>query len=213
MESERLKEKASRLSAEGRLAPAEVIYRQLLSEQPRDAALWLKHAEVLKRLERRGPAVNSYRMAARLLMEQGHGQRAVACLKQALEQQPDDLDIVTEIIRCELTQRQDELRRSTQRARVDFDPFPLEELPPLAGRPIFLAAEPPPARSPAMFQARPPREREAWPQVVRRSLGEVAIRPSPFSPWVVLTSTAEIDVRIQDDPLDEPAEWVDEPWK
>lgn len=212
MDLAQLKEKASRLSAEGRLAPAEVLYRQLLGAQPRDAALWLKHAEVLKRLERRGPAVNSYRMAARLLMEQGHGQRAVACLKQALEQQPDDLDIVTEIIRCELAQRQEDLRRSQQTASVDFDFLPLEELPPVAERASFLEL-PAPARSPAMFQARPPREREAWPQVVRRSLGEVAIRPSPFSPWVVLTSTSEIDVRIQDDPLDEPAGWVDEPWK
>ena len=107
----RLKEQASRLSAEGRLERAEVLYRQMLTLQPRDSGLWLRHAEVLKRLKRIEPAVGAYRMAAQLLMDVGHGPRAVACLKLAHELQPEDLDLVTEIIRYELRQRQHEFWR------------------------------------------------------------------------------------------------------
>jgi hypothetical protein len=46
----KLKEQASRLVVEGRYERAEVLYRQLLTVAPRDSGLWLKHADLLKRL-------------------------------------------------------------------------------------------------------------------------------------------------------------------
>ncbi|MBL8914926.1 MAG: hypothetical protein JNM17_29745, partial [Archangium sp.] len=106
MDLRRLKEQASRLISEGRYERAEVLYRQLLTVAPRDHALWLKHAELLKRLERTEPAVSSYRMAAQLLMDFGYANRAIAALKIALELRPDDIELVSDIIRYELRQRQ-----------------------------------------------------------------------------------------------------------
>lgn len=42
----------------------------------------------------------------------------------------------------------------------------------------------------------------------------MAIKPSPFSAWVVLSSPAAIGVRfLEDDPVDETALWLKEPSK
>jgi tetratricopeptide (TPR) repeat protein len=108
MDIRRLKELATRLVSDGRYERAEVLFRQMLTLAPRDANLWLRHAELLKRLDRSYPAVTSYRMAAQLLMDVGHAGRAVACLKLALELVPEDIDLVTDIIRFELRQRAQE---------------------------------------------------------------------------------------------------------
>lgn len=201
----RLKEQASRLSAEGRLERAEVLYRQMLTLQPRDSGLWLRHADVLKRLHRPDGAVGSYRMAAQLLMDLGHGHRAVACLKQALELHPDDLDLVTEIIRYELRQRLHERERpSLQHLLSPLDApheplLALPMLPPLPSAP----------RLPLEVEEQP-----RWPQVRRVSEGEVAIKPSPFSKWLVLTSSTAIEVRyLEEYDVDEEALWLEEPSK
>lgn len=204
MDIRRLKEQASRLSAEGRLERAEVLYRQMLTLQPRDSGLWLRHAEVLKRLERRDAAVTAYRMAAQLLMDVGHGHRAVACLKLALAQRPDDVDLVTDIIRYELRQRAQERERPARQhaphAEVEAQTAPVEALLALP----MLPQVPVEVESPL----------ERWPQVRRVSETEVAIKPSPFAKWVVLSSTATLEVRfLADYPLDETALWLEEPGK
>lgn len=188
-----LKDQAARLSAEGRLEKAQLLYQQLLSLNPRDPSLWVRNAEVLKRLERREAAVSSYRMAAQLLMNLGHGHRAVACLKLALEQHPNDVEIVTELIRYELKQRQDERAHPHHAA----GPLPVVAMFP------HQASPPVPVES----QAR-------WPQVRRLAEGEVGIKPSPFSPWVVITSSAAIEVRfLEDYAVDEGAPWLEPPSK
>ena len=200
MDLRRLKEQASRLSAEGRLERAEVLYRQMLTLQPRDSGLWLRHAEVLKRLKRIDPAVSAYRMAAQLLMDVGHGHRAVACLKLAYELQPEDLDLVTEIIRYELRQRQQEKERPSVRLAANEDPPAGEQLLALP----MLPRVPVEVESPL----------EHWPQVRRVSESEVAIKASPFSRWVVISSSATVEVRFPEDySVDEAALWLEEPTK
>jgi tetratricopeptide (TPR) repeat protein len=205
----RLKEQASRLSAEGRLERAEVLYRQMLTLQPRDSGLWLRHADLLKRLHRADAAVSSYRMAAQLLMDVGHGHRAVACLKQALELHPDDLDLVTEIIRYELRYRVQERERPSLQhllAPLDAPHEPLLALPML---PPLPAAQPSAPGIPLEVEAQP-----RWPQVRRVSEGEVAIKPSPFSKWLVLTASTAIEVRfLEHYDVDEEALWLEEPSK
>jgi hypothetical protein len=103
-----VKEKAAKLVAQGQLERAEVLLRQVLTQVPRDAQTWLKHAEVLKRLARPGDAVASYRLAARILDDEGHHPRAVAALKLALALLPDDVDLITDIIRSEMKTRKGE---------------------------------------------------------------------------------------------------------
>ena len=202
MDIRRLKEQASRLSAEGRLERAEVLYRQMLTLQPRDSGLWLRHADVLKKLGRRESAVSSYRMAARLLMDLGHGHRAVACLKLAHEQLPDDLDLVTEIIRYELRQRQWERERPSAHAAALAE-SPSETVEPLLALPML-------PRVPVELES--PLER--WPQVRRVSETEVAVKASPFSKWVVLTADTAIEVRfLEEYSVEEVALWLEEPSK
>jgi hypothetical protein len=49
-----------------------------------------------------------------------------------------------------------------------------------------------------------------WPKVRRISDTELAIKPSPFSKWLVLTSSALIDVRFFDEyPIAEEAPWLE----
>ncbi len=92
--------------ASGQFERAEVLLRQALTQAPRDVQTWLKHAEVLKRLSRDADAVSSYRLAARLLDEVGHHHRAVAALKLGLALVPDDIELITDIIRLEMRARQ-----------------------------------------------------------------------------------------------------------
>ncbi|MDP3233190.1 MAG: hypothetical protein Q8N26_10480 [Myxococcales bacterium] len=101
-----VKERAARLVASGQFERAEVLLRQALTQAPRDVQSWLKHAEVLKRLSRDADAVSSYRLAARLLDEAGHHHRAVAALKLGLALVPDDIELITDIIRLEMRARQ-----------------------------------------------------------------------------------------------------------
>ena len=232
MDIRRLKELATRLISDGRYERAEVLYRQMLTLAPRDANLWLRHAELLKRLERTS-SVTSYRMAAQLLMDLGHAGRAVACLKLALEQQPDDIDLVTDIIRFELRQRQQERTPPSlpvppiveaytaspeQGGPGRVEPAPLIALPMVPASDSRITEVVPeanePIPQPRASVPRIPLEVEAplmrWPQVRRISDTELAIKPSPFSKWLVLTSSALIDVRFFDEyPIAEEAPWLE----
>lgn len=101
-----LKEKASSLVGSGHFERAEVLLRQALLLAPRDPQTWLKHAEVLRRLSRHRASASSYRLAARILDDEGHHARSIAALKLALTLLPDDVDIITDIIRSEMKARQ-----------------------------------------------------------------------------------------------------------
>jgi hypothetical protein len=75
----------------------------------------------------------------------------------------------------------------------------------------MLSPEPPPSAPPFPVEVE---EHQRWPQVRRVAEGEVAIKPSPFSKWVVLTSGGTIEVRfLEDYEVDETALWLDEPSK
>ena len=102
-----VKEKAAKLVASGQFERAEVLLRQALTQSPRDVQTWLRHAEVLKRLSRNVDAVASYRLAARILDDEGHHPRAVAALKLALSLVPDDVDLIADIIRSEMRARRE----------------------------------------------------------------------------------------------------------
>src|SRR5688572_21027065 len=118
MQLQTLKQEAGDLLARGKLAQAEVLYRQMLLLHPREAQLWVRHAEALKRLSRSDDAVDSYRRAASMLSEAGHVPRAVAALRLALELKPDDLELISELIRMELKKNKREGRPRPALARI-----------------------------------------------------------------------------------------------
>lgn len=168
----------------------------MLTMHPRDSGLWLRHAEVLKRLDRRAAAVTSYRQAAQLLMDAAHGRRAVACLKMALELQPGDVGLVTDIIRFELLQRQQRESQAPASTGPMADAATEPAVQPWLALPMLSKGEetpsgPPPTEGPSGFKS--------WPHVRRISEREVAIKPSPFAKWIVLTSSAPIEARFVED--------------
>ena len=321
MDVSELKARARAAVVQGRLEHAEVLYRQLLTRVPRDAGAWLRHAETLRRLDRVNDAVWSYRTASTILLAQGHEARAIAGLKLALGLKPDDVDLVTEIIRVELHRHRrlavrgqpgwpssaqvtevplEELDRpqlalpmlgpvdlrasagsgvappaspggpglvagataaagtsvsavlaGVQRAAeaalgVAAGPpveYPGPGLAPLPGTPVPAApseetvvatvevrpstpsgsaptprpsappvSHPPPRPSTPSRGARPsaPRPASPWPQIRRLNDREVAIKASPDSPWVHVTSGTTLEVRITEVlAIDEETPWVD----
>lgn len=227
-----MKEQASGFVAKGRFERAEVLYRQLLTRVPRDAQVWLKHADLNRRLMRMQAAVLSYRMAANLLLQQGHEARAVAALKSALDLRPDDIDLISDIIRVEM-------RRSRRRQR----PFPFHDAPdaqhheiehtehtehvehvehvehhePQLALPMLPASPPPetastdtPPEGLTLEIAATPAQRRDWPQIRRLNDLEIAIKTSADSKWLVITSTTVLQVRFTDRlELDEETPWLE----
>lgn len=197
MDVRRLKQRAAELWGKGKIAQAEVLYRQMVTRQPSDAQLWVRHGEALKRLSREADAVASFRMAGQVLAQQGHFLRAVAALKMALALKPDDIDLVTDIIRLELQRAQAEgPRTGTAPTRTisveipievsDGEPQPLLALPMLEGAPLPSQPEPTTARRPS----------SAYPELRRLSDNEVALKPAADAAWIVFKSDAHILVRF-----------------
>ncbi len=189
MELRTRKQEAGELLARGRFAQAEVLYRQMLLLHPRDAQLWVRHAEALKRLSRTEDAVDSYRRAAAMLSEAGHFPRAVAALRLALELHHDDLDLISELIRMELKKNLREPRSVTA-----------PSLPARISTPDHLLALPvlsEPITNPGVtIEVVPPSDQ--WPQVRRLSSRAVALKPGPDARWVVIESQTGIRVSFTD---------------
>lgn len=279
--------------ASGQFERAEVLLRQALTQAPRDVQTWLKHAEVLKRLSRDADAVSSYRLAARLLDEAGHHHRAVAALKLGLALVPDDIELITDIIRLEMRARQatagvrsvfpvsspsqllgtvpasseSSLYTSSSSSvfaaedapqlalpmvttvspvprRLDTwapEPEPAPESPVAAAEPSLADAEVlhsedavaaaapapvepqgPQLEDPVAAPAPAPVEPEGlqlelevesatrWPQVVRLSDTQIALRVSEGARWVLFESTGTLSVRFEDNfEIPDDAEWLE----
>jgi tetratricopeptide (TPR) repeat protein len=193
-----LKDKANQALARGRFEQAEVLLRQALTRLPRDAALWVKHADTLRRLHRLRDAVASYRMAAAVFSGEGHDHRAVAALKVALDLLPEDVDLIADLIRVEMhrTRRAEAPRLSPNTMRTSLqaeaeppEPQPLLALPALPSSPSEFAAS-----IELEVETAP---RSVWPQVRRLSDREIAIKASPDARWIVISSPTPLDVRFE----------------
>lgn len=117
-----LKLQASQLLVRGKLVQAEALIREAIRSAPGDAQLHIRLAETLRRLRRDQAAVEVYRNASKLLADEGHTVRAIAALKLALEVEPENLDVVSELIALEVKRSQS----STQYGWERFAPTPLE---------------------------------------------------------------------------------------
>lgn len=203
MELHTLKQEAGDLLARGKFAQAEVLYRQMLLLHPRDAQLWVRHAEALKRLSRVDDAVESYKRAAAMLAESGHFPRAVAALKLALELRGDDLDLISELIRMELKKNHREARSATAMAMTAAAPTApsvppaREEAEPLLALPVLEEAITNPGITIEVLPSA-----DEWPQVRRISARAVGLKAAPDARWVVIQADSEVTVTFADD-LDE----------
>jgi tetratricopeptide (TPR) repeat protein len=192
MELRTLKQEAGDLLARGKFAQAEVLYRQMLLLNPRDAQLWVRHGDALKRLGRIEEAVDSYRRASSMLSEAGHLPRAVAALRLALELQHDNLDLISELIRMEL-------KKNQRDPRAPFAQLPAQPRIPTPD-PDSLLALPvldDPITDPGITIEVLPRADE-WPQVRRISACAVALKPAPDARWVMIESDTELRVTFAD---------------
>ena len=190
MELRALKQEAGDLLARGKFAQAEVLYRQMLLLHPRDAQLWVRHADALKRLSRVDDAVESYRRAAAMLTEAGHFPRAVAALRLALELRNDDLDLISELIRVEL-------KKNHREARAMTPAVPPPRRIPTPDALLALPILEEPITNPGItIEVLPPADE--WPQVRRLSGRAVALRPGPDARWVLIESDTEVRVSFAD---------------
>lgn len=204
MDARELKAKASSSIAKGRFDRAEVLYRQALTLVPRDSQLWLKHGETLKHLGQQGEAAESYRMASSILATDGHFLRAIAAVKLALELRPNDVELISDLIRLEM-------RFSQHKERPPFiaSYTSIETPPPLLALPMTMAVEPEVPKAltaggevvpqnngqmatPGQYEPPP-----SYPQVRRLSESEVAMRANADSRWVVVSSVTPVVVRYE----------------
>lgn len=195
MNARDLKAQASNSIAKGRFDKAEVLYRQALTLVPRDSQLWLKHGETLRHMGQHAEAVESYRMAATILATDGHFQRAIASMKQALELQPTDIELISDIIRLEMRHAQERDRSGLTQTPVASSVTPVPSLAlPMMTMSSSVAVE-------VVTEAAP-----EWPQVRRLSDSEVAMKASAESKWVVVSSVTPLVVRFSSelDPQDAP---------
>ncbi len=189
MELRQLREEAGELSARGKFAQAEVLYRQMLLQYPRDPQLWVRHAETLRRLQRVPEAIDSYQRAAAMLAELGHFPRAVAALRLALELKPDDLDLISELIRLELRKNLREARPAPAAVVVESPETPEERL--------ALPALDEPVTNPGItIEVTDPHR---WPQVRRLSGRGVALKSGPDARWVIVESDSELRISFADE--------------
>lgn len=199
MELHTLKQEAGDLLAKGKFAQAEVLYRQMLLLHPRDAQLWVRHAEALKRLSRVDDAVDSYKRAAAMLSESGHFPRAVAALKLALELREDDLDLISELIRLELkkNRREAQIAHAAPTAPQPPPPAKTESSDKLLALPVLEEAITNPGITIEVLPSA-----DEWPQVRRISARAVGLKAGPDARWVVIQAETELKVSFADD-LDE----------
>lgn len=212
MDLRALKDKANDALGRGRFEQAEVLLRQALTRVPRDAPLWVKHADTLRKLHRLRDAMASYRMAASVYSQEGHDHRAIACLKVALDLVPEDVDLIADLIRVEMhrTRRAEQPRLSPDALRTsvqsETDPpeaKPLLALPALPSSPSEFALQ-------VEVESREQTRTGTWPQVRRISDREVAIKASPDARWIVITAGSPLDVRFESSlSIDEVVPWLE----
>lgn len=202
MDARELKAKASSSIAKGRFDRAEVLYRQALTLVPRDSQLWLKHGETLKQLGQQGDAVESYRMASSILATDGHFLRAIVAMKLALELRPNDVELISDVIRLEM-------RFSQHRDRPFFISLytSIETPAPLLALPMIMTAVPEVPKALTVEGELAPQNNDqpamtvsaelaaAYPQVRRLSDSEVAMRANAGSKWVLVSSVTPVVVR------------------
>ncbi len=188
MELRELKELAGEHWAKGQFAQAEVLYRQILMLAPLDPQLWVRHAEALKRLNRKRDAVLSYQRASHMLAELGHFQRAIAAMRLALELEPDDIEVISELIRLELRKN----KRGTKTVEVPI--ADVSASVPEASRLALPMLKEEPARAITVEVPMP-----EYPLVKRVSDREIAIKPSPEAKWIIVSGDGSLSLRYADE--------------
>jgi tetratricopeptide (TPR) repeat protein len=182
MGSRELKEEALYLYARRRFAECAQTYERLLDLDPRDPRLYLRQAEAYLRAGSRREAINAYRMAAELLMDQGNEARSRAALKVALQLDPRNSELARALGR--LSPAREEGAR----------PFPLSA-------PQELFEFPEDMEQPLAWQKNAPAEPPVAPlfEVRRLSDNKVAMRAGPSMRWWVVSSDTSLLTREVDD--------------
>ncbi|MFY0582597.1 tetratricopeptide repeat protein [Cystobacter fuscus] len=178
-----LKEEALDLYAQRRFTECVQTYERLLELNPRDPSLYMGQAEAYRGAGSRREALNAFRMAAELLLDQGDKTGARAALKAALELNPRNKEVA--------------------RALEALPPADEETQPTPVTAPEALFEYPPEREQPRVWQKSAPRNEPQkavppQPELRRLSDNALAVRAGPGMPWVVVSSqtpllTYEVD--------------------
>ncbi|WP_223640751.1 hypothetical protein [Corallococcus sp. EGB] len=143
-----LKEAAYALYQRGRYAQCAETYAQLARRLPRDANVRVRLAEACRRAGHKEQAIAAYRESARILLSLGCESRARGALKAALELDPRDATLQTELVR--LGQGADTAEAIEEEALYRFD-----RLPPPTPPPARMRSVPPPSITPVCIRGAP----------------------------------------------------------
>ena len=180
MDVRQLKEAALALYSRREFAECARTYEQLLTLEPRDPHLYMRHADACRRAGDRWRAIASYRTAAELLRRLGCDARAREALKVALELNPRDAEL------------QRALDRMTPASMTLVEEHAPEEEPPsrrFTERPRYRESTPSPG---TLRQVHPAAPASSGAEVRRLSENTVAIRTAPGTRWWVVSSSAPL---------------------
>ncbi|EPX64210.1 tetratricopeptide repeat domain protein [Cystobacter fuscus DSM 2262] len=165
-----LKEEALDLYAQRRFTECVQTYERLLELNPRDPSLYMGQAEAYRGAGSRREALNAFRMAAELLLDEGDKAGARAALKAALELNPRNKEVA--------------------RALEALPPADEEETRPTPmTAPEALFEYPPEREQPRAWQrSEPPKAVPPQPELRRLSDNALAVRAGPGMAWVVVSS-------------------------
>jgi hypothetical protein len=187
-----LKDEAVSLYARKKYTQSARTYGKLLELEPRDPHLHIRHAEAWRRAGDTPKAVSAYRRAAELLLDLGCEARARAALKVALELDPRDTELAHALQRLTAQYAQ---RREGLLGSGPLPSLPLRELMELHVQPATVPgrlALPPAAGTPASPAPGPAEVKRLSPQTL-------AVRATPGSRWLVVSSRAPLTAYEVDD--------------
>ncbi|ATB34702.1 hypothetical protein CYFUS_000109 [Cystobacter fuscus] len=179
-----LKEEALDLYAQRRFTECVQTYERLLELNPRDPSLYMGQAEAYRGAGSRREALNAFRMAAELLLDQGDKTGARAALKAALELNPRNKE-VTRALEALPSADEEETQPTAVTAPEALFEYPQEREQPRTWQRSAPRSEP--------LKAVPPQ-----PELRRLSDNALAVRVGPGMPWYVVSSqtpllTYEVD--------------------
>lgn len=181
-----LKEQALALYARRKYRESARTYARLLELEPKDPHLYVRHAEACRRAGDRLKAITSYRMAADMLLSMGCEARARAALKVALELNPRDAELAHALARLTPSHapRREEVHLVNGRELLELHTRPAT-VPGRLALPLAPARPPAPLPSPA--------------EVRRLSAHTLAVRASPDTRWLVVSSRTPLTAYEVDD--------------
>lgn len=180
-----LKDYATKLFREGKFAKCVEVYAQLITLEPDNARLRLRHAEACQRSGMLEQALGSYQYAAKLLFATGQAAHARAALKVALGLSPSS-SVLKELLR-----KMGEPEAPRSRYRISVPPEATDDIDLSV---VEASAEGVPAANTDALTARSSPTPRDGADLRRLSSHSIVMRTSPSEPWLVVSAASPLRI-------------------